>query len=818
MMYRLTLLLVAPLFLTAALLAQPGPFGCHFFHGQTAPMAPLSIMERSQIEATIARSDTFDILHYDIALDLTDYNGQLLKGVTTITFKALQAGVGSIVFDLRDLQVDSVTAPEGTLAFSHDGHFLTVFFTEPSVVDEERDLTVHYQGTPYRDPQWGGFYFAANYMYNLGIGISTIPPNFGKVWYPCFDSFVERATYTYHVKSVSPFKLHGQGEFLGEVQLGGDTVLRSYHMDKEIPSYISAVAVADYATHEYVHTGAYGEIPVTLRSKPATLQNMVNRMVDVGDAIDALEYWYGPYSRDRVGFVLTTQGALEISTNVAYPDFMPSQTQASNRRLLTHELGHQWWGDVVSPRTHNDMWLKEGPAEYSAHLIEEWQQGRPGLVKAVKDNQLFVLRQAHINDDDFQALSPMPDAHIYGTHTYYKGASVMHNLRGYLGDTLYRQAMQEIQQLYGNGALDAEGYRNALEEVTGADLQPFFDGWVYQPGFSVFEVRSFGAEQAGGQWQVNVVVGQKLRAANSFHQQVPIDLTFISATGESHDQLVTVGGETTTLNVTSPFEPAMVVLNRHTRLNQARMDHELVAVPGQSVQSVLPYVDFRLFADEIVDSTLVRIDHIWAAPDQAPLAPEIIEISNTHYWNVDGLWPQGTTMRGRILYYGANNTQLDFDLIAGNETGISVVYRPSPLDPWEVYPEQEVTAGNLFNGTGFITMNNLRKGQYALAKSSAIIGVEETTLDVLPGIGLFPVPADRQVTVTGTVDGHEQLIFDVLAMDGRIAHRATAMAAGPFSQVVDLSRVAAGAYVMRVMTTTGYVLDSKRFEVLPNGR
>ena len=57
-------------------------------------------------------------------------------------------------------------------------------------------IDVWYQGSPYQDPYWGGFYFVSDYIYNLGIGLTTIPPNFGKVWYPCFDNFVERATYT----------------------------------------------------------------------------------------------------------------------------------------------------------------------------------------------------------------------------------------------------------------------------------------------------------------------------------------------------------------------------------------------------------------------------------------------------------------------------------------------------------------------------------------------------------------------------------------------------------------------------------------------
>ncbi|MBX2978707.1 MAG: M1 family metallopeptidase [Flavobacteriales bacterium] len=808
------LLTLAALFQTSRSNAQPNPFGCHFFHGQQAPMAPLNAGERSNILETIARSDTFDILNYDIHLDVTDYAGQRMVAHTTITYKALQDNVTHITFDLIGLSVDSVIGVDGPLAFEHADGLLRVTLANPTSANEEAEMTVYYQGNPVRDPQWGGFYFASGYIYNLGIGISTIPPHFGKVWYPCFDSFVERATYGYHVKSAGTYRLHGQGTFLGEQQLAGDTVIRSYAFNQPIPTHISAVAIADYAVHAYTHSGAYGDIPVTLAAKPANLNAMMARFLDLGTAIDVCEHWYGPYGFERVGYVLTTDGALEIPTNVAYPQFMTGQPVSSNRGLYSHELGHHWWGDVVTPDIHNNMWLKEGPAEYTGHLVEEWIDGAAGLQKAVKDNLLYVLRQAHVNDDGFQALSPMPDAHIYGTHTYYKGAAVMHNLRGYLGDELFREAMHTLQQLNAYTTISPEGFRDALEAATGTDLDDFFNAWVFAPGYSVFEVREHSAQQDGNNWNVALTIGQKLRGTSEMHLNVPLDLTFISATGETHDQRIVCSGALTDLNVNSPFEPAMVILNRHARLNQARLDHEVTAIPGVSLVSTLPYVDFRLYQEALTDTTLVRIEHLWAPPDQGPLETEILQISNTHYWTVDGLWPEGTTLRGRIYYYGANSNQLDHGLIAGNEAGISIVYRATPNEPWQVYPEQVVTAGNLTNGSGYIDANNLRKGQYTLAKSSAIVGISDAEAPNPADIELYPVPASQHLTVSGDSEVPCTVILDVIGTDGRIMQRSVANAQGAFQAQVDVSGLATGPYLMRATSTDGRALGTRRFEVV----
>ena len=166
---------------------------------------------------------------------------------------------------------------------------------------------------------------------------------------------------------------------------------------------------------------------------------------------------------------------MEIAENIAYPDGMPGQSLFENRGLLGHELGHHWWGDAVTPYVHNDMWIKEGPAEYTGHLVEEWLGGTEAFVNAVKNNQFDVLKNSHVQDGGFQPLSPMPDPYIYGHHTYYKGAAVLHNLRGYLGDSLFRQTMQGVQQQFADSAVDANAFRDALELVSRADLDPVFD-------------------------------------------------------------------------------------------------------------------------------------------------------------------------------------------------------------------------------------------------------------------------------------------------------------------------------------------------------
>lgn len=792
---------------------QPNPFGCHYFR-HAPSISNLSGQDRSDIAETIARSDTFDIIHYSIDLDLTNYNDQLLRGATTITYRAIMADQTTIRFDLFELVVDSVVDVSGQMSFYQDDEFLTIVLPIPPEPGVDQVLTVYYGGNPHRDPDWGGFCFEQNYIYNLGIGISTIPPNFGKVWYPCFDSFVERATYTYNVKSTGTYRFHGQGTFLGETILGGDTVIRSYSFDQQIPTHLSAIAVADYQEHAYIHNGANGEVPVTLRAKPNKITGMVAKFGQLGDAIDACEHWYGQYPYERVGYVHTVDGALEIPTNVAYPDFMNGESEASNRALYTHELGHHWWGDIVTPYVHNDMWLKEGPAEYSGHLIEEWIDGQTGLAKAVKDNLLYVLREAHVNDEGFQPLSPMPDQHIYGTHTYYKGALVLHNLRGYLGDSLFRHSMHSIQTDLANTTITADGFRSALEQYSELDLDPFFDAWVYGTSYSVFEVISSNAQQQGADWNIQLQVGQKLRGGNNYHEMVPVDLTLIAENGDVHEQQVMLSGIATDLSVTAPFEPSIIILNRNARLNQARLDAEVSIAAGATLDQNLPYVELRAYCDSTSADVLLRVEHLWVAPDQTPLNAEVLNISNTHYWNIDGSWPEDAALRGRVTYKGLSEHQLDHDLFAGDEFGMCVLYRAVPTDEWVVYPHQTITPGTLVNGQGNIMITELRKGQYAFGKAAGFVNIEEHAVVDEWSMSVHPVPARDRITVSGNSPEEGMHVIDLFSIDGKMISRTTRSAAGAYRHDLPVDHLHPGAYIIQLRTSSGIRIGSERFEVI----
>jgi aminopeptidase N len=153
------------------------------------------------IRADNSRSDTIDIIDYDIHLDILDFTGKSIGGYTSVTFKSKLDGVSQLYLDLLKLHVDSVKQNGQPLSFSYtDSLLLIIDLAAAMNTGDASVVTVYYHGKPQVDASgWGGFYFSGDYAYNLGVGFAADPHVYGRVWFPCFDNFVERSTYHFSI-------------------------------------------------------------------------------------------------------------------------------------------------------------------------------------------------------------------------------------------------------------------------------------------------------------------------------------------------------------------------------------------------------------------------------------------------------------------------------------------------------------------------------------------------------------------------------------------------------------------------------------------
>jgi hypothetical protein len=216
----------------------------------------------------------------------------------------------------------------------------------------------------------------------------------------------------------------------------------------------------------------------------------------------------------------------------------------------------------------------------------------------------------------------------------------------------------------------------------------------------------------------------------------------------------------------------------------------------------------------VVDSSLIRIEHIWAAPDQQPLGEGIFQISTTHYYTVDGLWDAGDFYTGRIYYNGSLATDLDVELYNAGEEQAVLLYRPDASHSWEIYPDFTLGAGTLSNGDGSFVIDTLRRGQYAFANGDVSVAMKPISDNQTAQWLMFPNPATNAITVSGDYPVREVALFDVYASNGRFLQRSSGYVGPGLTKTLDVSALSDGQYVLQVYLPSGEALSTGQFQVV----
>jgi aminopeptidase N len=756
--------------------------------------------ELARMEAMAFRSDTFDITHYSIHLEEVNYGLKTIDGFCEVSFFAKRAGRSDIHLDLLNLPVDSVKQGDQPLNFIYDSLMVHIYFDEVLSVNDTQTVTIWYGGRPTLDPSgFGGFDFQDGYAYNLGIGLASIPHNFGRGWFPCFDNFVERASFDFYVTTETTKFAYCVGTHVATEALGNGKQRFHYRMDQPITTYHAAVAVADYALTRTFHGGQEKEIPVELVSKPQDTTKFRNSFAFLHEAIESLEQWYGPYPWERVGYVITTVGAMEHPTCIAYPASLGlNENPYNNMDIMSHELAHHWFGNVTTLTTAYDMWIKEGTSEYGYHLFTKDFLGDEEFYDLIADNQFDVLENAHRQDEDFRALSGMPMEFTYGMTTYQKGAAVIHNLHSYLGDSLFKVGVRTLLNDYAFSHCDAAEFEASFTQSTGKDMSDFFRDWIYAPGFSAFEIDSVRIEPTGSDYEITLYIEQKRWHAPHFHTKVPMTVTFIDDHGKKHPVQFELDGQYTEVNLRLDFHPAFQFLNENSFLNNGQLSYDRVIGEDDKYNFRRSHLDID--ATGVTDSFLLFVEHIWGAPDPLKRTDLDIDLSDNHYWIIDGTSTHNARLSTRFYYAGNHKDELDYDLVSETEEDIILLYRRNAGEDWVEYP---YAFKNIFIPTdkkGFFVVDSLLFGQYCFGNGDYFaVGTDEDPFALLNRIRISPNPASRFIDVS--IDNPGGLShWQLLDLTGRVVKNGT-LSLPQFR--IELYDLPAGTYTCQVYDEKG---------------
>jgi len=204
--------------------------------------------------------------------------------------------------------------------------------------------------------------------------------------------------------------------------------------------------------------------------------------------------------------------------------------------IVSHELAHQWWGDLITLRSWAHTWLNESFATYSDYLYFRHDKGDDEGALNLQSKLNAYLREAKtryirpIVSDRYDQPGDMFDS-----HTYPKGARVLHMLRQQLGDAAFFDTLKHFLHRYAFEPVDTGDFIRSVKTVTGQNLDWFFDQWLFKPGHPVFDV---GSDWDPARKVVVLKVAQVqdvTRAVPVF--RVPVVVAIVNAGGRSTSQV-----------------------------------------------------------------------------------------------------------------------------------------------------------------------------------------------------------------------------------------------------------------------------------------
>lgn len=456
---------------------------------------------------------TFDVTYYDISLKLDPSTNHLLGSVFSSMSIVDETAV--VEWDLVSAyQVDSVLVNGAKSQFTHGKNILAIDLGQTYSPGEEVSTTVYYQGFP-NNTGYRAFRF--DLMMGQPMIWSLSEPYGARTWWPCKDYPYDKAD-SVDIRLTVPSDLTAASNgTLLEKNTDGDWTTWWWHEKYPIVTYLVSVAIHPYDYHEDHYL--YNNDADTMNIEFYTFGNNWNTYKDhnlkVKDMIAAFADLFGeyPFVEEKYGHAdFLGGGAMEHQTCSSFSFW--------GEEVYAHELAHQWWGNLITCESFHHIWLNEGFATYCEALWYEYAYGRSRYKQAMQSTAYYGPGTIFVED-------PQNDNIFSGSLSYNKANWVLHMLRHVMGDSTFFHFLREYYQTFAYSTINTTQFKNLAEEVSGKELDNFFDQWIYGSGFPQYEFISDFQELENGLYKVSGIIYQK--QPNLFDMPVDINVHMIRA-------------------------------------------------------------------------------------------------------------------------------------------------------------------------------------------------------------------------------------------------------------------------------------------------
>jgi aminopeptidase N len=430
--------------------------------------------------------------HVRLEWDL-DLARRRLSGTATLTLVARRDRLTALTFDAVELDVESVAVDGRAADFDNDGERLRVICPEPPAEGAKLAVAIRYACQPRR-----GLYFVgadADHPERPTQCWTQGQDDDSRHYWPCIDHPIEKFTTEVICTAPAGNFVLSNGVLRERTELPDERVRWHYALEFRQPAYLVTlvagpfVEIADRAPRTgidvfyFVPPGREDDARRSFRRTP--------EMIDFFSERIGVPYAYPRYSQITVPEFIF--GGMENTTATTLTDLVLLDARAAIDHdvegLVSHELAHQWWGDLLTCREWSEAWLNEGFATYFEYIWREHAKGRDEA-----DLELLVDADGYLNEAGRYQRPVVcrqydEPIHLFDAHLYEKGGRVLHMLRHELGDAAFWRAINLYARKHAHGSVETRDLARAIEEATGRNVDELLDRWIARAGHPELEGR-----------------------------------------------------------------------------------------------------------------------------------------------------------------------------------------------------------------------------------------------------------------------------------------------------------------------------------------
>ncbi|MBL0913517.1 MAG: M1 family metallopeptidase [Bacteroidia bacterium] len=485
-----------------------------------------------------------DILHIDLKITF-DIPAARAGGEETLKVKPYNKPVDSLILDAKGMEIHEVALWNGSrktaLKFENTGYELKIALDRRYTKTETYQLIVRYtarphelaQNAPLLDPYERGLYFIRpdEFFSKKPVQIWTQgETEANSVWLPMIDKPNERFTHTISMTVPETLSTLSNGLLRSTRKNAGGTRTDVWVNDKENAAYLVMMAAGDFA----VVKDKWRAIETSYYVEKAYAADARDIFAHTGEMLTFFSDLLGtPYPWQKFDQIVVrdyVSGAMENTSAVVFGQFVQRHknelSQHSNEGIVAHEMFHHWFGDLVTCESWANLPLNESFANYSEYLWFEHKYGRWKADEHNLDEKEQYFNEAESKREDLIRFDHSSRNDMFDSHSYAKGGRILHMLRYYLGSETFFEGLKLYLKTNAGKPVEAHQLRLAFEEVSGEDLNWFFNQWFFDSGHPSLVTTISESEEDAQVMSLTVTQNSSLSDGYYYRLPVAVDVYF----------------------------------------------------------------------------------------------------------------------------------------------------------------------------------------------------------------------------------------------------------------------------------------------------